>query len=90
MLNFMEVAMSNNNIEGLNKHLFDQLERLGNAKLSGDDLRNEIDRSKAISSVSKDVIASAKLEFEARHYVDANKMHKTLPTMMAISPLVPK
>jgi len=44
------------NIQGLNKHLFDQLNRLSNTDLSGDNLKNEIERSKAISSVSKDVI----------------------------------
>jgi len=82
--------MSGNNIEGLNKHLFDQLDRLSNTDLSGDNLKNEIERSKAISSVSKDVIASAKLSLDAQKFIGESTRQKKLPTMLAIGPSVPK
>jgi len=82
--------MSNNNIDGLNKFLFEQLNRLNDASLQGDALQKEIERSKAISSVSKDLIASTRLALEARQHIDQNKMHKTLPTCLAIGPEVTK
>jgi len=82
--------MSDQNIEGLNKHLFDQLDRLSNAGLQGDDLRNEIERSKAISSVSKDVISSTKLSLDAARLQHEIGTPVKMPRMLAIGPRVPR
>jgi len=79
--------MSEKNIKDLNAHLFDQLDRLSVATLSGDALKGEIERSKAISSVSKDIIASAKLSLEAEQFIAANNRPKKLPQLLAIGPL---
>ena len=54
-----------NKLIDLNNHLFAQLERLNDEDLSGDALRDEIDRSKAISGVSKDIVANARLALDA-------------------------
>jgi len=79
------------NIGDLNAHLFNQLDRLSEAGLQGDDLQKEIERSKAISGVSKDLIASAKLSLEAEKYKSDGKMQaKRLPQVLAIGPSVPK
>lgn len=55
--------MSNRNIEGLRNHLFAQIERLGEENLSGDALKEEIRRGRAISELSGSIIDAAKAEF---------------------------
>jgi len=80
--------MSDQTIDGLNKHLFDQLDKLSAAK-GKDELKNEIERSKALSNVSRDILSSAKLSLEAQQYVDRNRATKRLPTLLAIGPQVP-
>lgn len=51
-----------NKIEDLRNHLFAQLERLGNEQLTGDDLREEIQRAKAVQSVAATLTETAKAE----------------------------
>lgn len=48
----------------LNEILFSQLERL-NSNLEGEALQIEIERSKAISGVAKNITESAKIQLEA-------------------------
>lgn len=43
--------MARNKLSDLNNHLFMQLERLGEEDLKGEELLEEINRSKAISDV---------------------------------------
>lgn len=52
----------------LNNHLFEQLERLNDDDLKGDELKDEIQRSKAVASVSSNIIANSKLAFEAEKF----------------------
>ena len=54
-----------NKLTDLNNHLFAQLERLNDESLSGDALQDEIDRSRAITSVSKEVVSNARLVLDA-------------------------
>lgn len=54
-----------NKLTDLNDHLFTQLERLNNDDLKGDDLHQEIDRSKAITEISKEVVSNATLQLSA-------------------------
>ena len=49
----------------LNNHLFEQLERLNDVELKGDDLKEEIERSKAVAGISKSIIENYKLALEA-------------------------
>ncbi|QLB23357.1 hypothetical protein [Phocoenobacter skyensis] len=48
-----------NNIEDLNNHLFAQLERLGDEDLTDEQLKTEIERTKAITGVAGKLIESA-------------------------------
>lgn len=57
-----------NTLVDLNNHLFAQLERLGDEDLKGDDLKQEIERSKAVNSVAKEVISNATLVLDAEKY----------------------
>lgn len=49
-----------NNITTLRNHLFEQLDRL--RKSNGDDLKEEIDKSKAIIEVSSEILRTANVE----------------------------
>jgi len=51
-----------NKMSDLRNHMFAALERLGDEKLSTEDLQKEIERSKAISELGKVLVESAKTE----------------------------
>lgn len=54
-----------NKISDLNDHLFAQIERLGDQDLLGDDLKQEIDRSKAMAQIATQIVNSAKITVDA-------------------------
>lgn len=54
-----------NKLSDLNDHLFAQLERLGEEQLSGEKLKDEIDRTKAVTAVSMQIISNASLVLQA-------------------------
>lgn len=67
----------------LNDHLFAQLERLGGEDLTGDELKKELERTKGMSSLSKDIISNARLALDAKKSMgDFIENDKTLPKMI--------
>ncbi len=54
-----------NKLSDLNNHLFAELERLGDEDLTGDDLKNEIERARSIADVSTTIISNATLQLKA-------------------------
>lgn len=70
-----------NKLIDLNNHLFAQLERLGQEELTGDKLAAEIERSKAITGIAKEVISNARLALDAQVAL-AGKDVKALPGMI--------
>lgn len=72
-----------NTLGDLNNHLFAQLERLSEESLKGDELQEEIERSKAVKEIATQIINNAnvvlkaeefKAEFCGRSKVEAPKM----------------
>lgn len=53
-----------NKIDDLRNHLFAQLERLGDESIKGDALKEEIQRAKAVSEVSAQIVDTARAENE--------------------------
>lgn len=72
-----------NKLIDLNDHLFAQLERLGNEELTLADLEKEAARSKAITSISKQIVGNARLAFEVEKF-KANGMtiNQKMPPML--------
>lgn len=72
-----------NTLGDLNNHLFAQLERLGDEDLKGEDLKEEIDRAKAVTDVAARIVANASLVLEAKklatyEFRDSDKLPKML------------
>ncbi|HHY0345167.1 TPA: hypothetical protein ACVU1H_000144 [Vibrio cholerae] len=55
-----------NKLSDLNNHLFSQLERLSDEDLKGDDLKEEIERSKAVKAIAQEIISGGKPALEAQ------------------------
>ncbi|MBR9923693.1 hypothetical protein [Vreelandella venusta] len=53
-----------NKIDDLRNHLFAQLERLGDESIKGDALKEEIQRARAVSDVSAQIVDTARAENE--------------------------
>ncbi|RZQ02628.1 hypothetical protein D8T65_10440 [Vibrio vulnificus] len=57
-----------NKLTDLNDHLFAQLERLSEEDRKGDALMEEINRAKAVTSVSREIISNASLLLDAARF----------------------
>ena len=57
-----------NTLGDLNNHLFAQLERLNDEELAREQLEEEIQRSKAITSVASQIISNGELVLQSQRY----------------------
>jgi hypothetical protein len=66
-----------NSLNDLNNHLFAQLERLSDEELKGDSLKEEIERSRAVTAVSRSIIENGRLQLDAIEIMRENKVDPT-------------
>lgn len=59
-----------NTLNDLNNHLFAQLERLSDEELKGEELQEELNRSKAVSDVAKNIVSNGNLILQAHKFKD--------------------
>lgn len=72
-----------NNLTDLNNHLFEQLERLNDEELKGDALKEEIQRSKSIEDVAKQIINNGRLVLDSQKFVDDRMSEDSnMPSML--------
>lgn len=62
--------MPRNTMNDLIDHLFEQLERLNDEDLKGDELKDEIERSRAVSGLAQQVVATANVSLKAAEFQD--------------------
>jgi len=58
-----------NTLGDLNNYLFEQLDKLGDEDLTGDELDSEIRRSEAMAKVSEQIIRTGELQFKAMQHM---------------------
>ena len=71
-----------NTLGDLNLHLFAQLERLSDEDITGEKLQEEINRSRAISSVAKEIIANADLVLQAKKFSNEYMLDDDMPKLL--------
>ena len=81
---YMEEGDMKNKLIDLNNHLFAQIERLSDEETVGEKLREEIERSRSLSSVAKNIIDNARLALEAQLAYDDSMRVRRLPEMLGI------
>lgn len=59
-----------NTLGDLNNHLFAQLERLSDEDLKGEQLSEEIERAKAVTTVANQIISNGSLVLQAQRFYD--------------------
>lgn len=73
-----------NNLSDLNNHLFAQLELLSSGELSDKELEKEIQKSKAMTSISSQILKIASLQISAiRTAESCGLMNQDMPSLIA-------
>lgn len=71
-----------NSLSDLNNHLFCQLERLSEEDLTLEKLEFEAERSRALTSVAKEIISNARLVLDANIRHSDIVENRPLPTFL--------
>lgn len=71
-----------NKLIDLNNHLFAQLERLSDEATVGEKLSEEIDRSRAVGGVARNIIDNARLALDAQKALGDTV--RALPPMLGV------
>ena len=69
-----------NSLGALNEYLFMQLDALSNQDLKGEELKEEISRSNAITNIAKEIISNANVVLQSKKY--ATEYITEIPKML--------
>ena len=73
-----------NNLSDLNNHLFAQLELLNSGELSNEELEKEIKKTKAMTSISSQILKVASIQISAIKTAEScGLLNKELPSLIA-------
>ena len=73
-----------NNLSDLNNHLFEQLELLSSGKLSNERLEKEIKKTKAMTSISSQILKIASIQISAIKTAEqCGLMNQDMPSLIA-------
>ena len=73
-----------NKLSDLNNHLFEQLERLNNDELKGDELKQEIERSKAMGAIATQIVNGTKVTVDAMKLVHRGEAPKVMDKLLGV------
>jgi hypothetical protein len=73
-----------NRLIDLNNHLFAQLERLSEEDISEIKLQQEIERTKAITLMAREIIGNGKLILDGQRAVQGDGLLETLPDILQL------
>jgi hypothetical protein len=74
-----------NSLVDLNNHLFEQLERLNDEDLKGEELEVELKRAKAITGVANSIINNASVILDAQKHTDEYGRNKeAMPKLLSV------
>lgn len=75
-----------NTLSDLNNHLFEQLERLNDDELMGENLDTEIKRSEAMAAVGERIIKTGELQLKAMQHFDeyGYERSRAVPEMLEV------
>lgn len=69
-----------NKLIDLNNHLFAQLERLSDEGTTGEKLKEEIERSRAVGAIARNIVDNARLALDGQRAL--GETVRTLPAMI--------
>ncbi len=69
------------NLGDLHGSLFEQLDRLNKDGLKGEELKQEIDRAKAMGSIAQSIIKNGELVLRAKTELSPNVINNTVPML---------
>lgn len=73
-----------NKLSDLNNHLFEELERLNDESLTGDELQMERERAKTMATVAQTIINNGELALKAAKHYEEYGNKQDMPEILKI------